>query len=121
MSSSKLILIFLGFIFLAIILLSSNKIATSLRGRFGKIFPTLNVASKITPTPTPTIALKTPTPTKLPTTVTNQTGRFSGGEKGSPTSEIPATGPAEVMWLILGGSAAAGVVLTKISHRSTLK
>lgn len=116
MSSSRLILIFLGFIFLIIILLSSNKIATALRSRFGKFVPTLNVSGKISPTPTPTMALKTPTPTKLPTITAGQTGRFGGGEKGSPPGEIPATGPSEVVWLILTGSALVGVTLKKLSR-----
>lgn len=118
MSSSRLILIFLGFIFLIIILLSSNRIATALRSRFGKFLPALNVSGKISPTPTPTMAFKTPTPTRLPTiTAINQTGRFGGGEKGSsPTGEIPATGPSEVVWLILTGSAFLGVTLKKLSR-----
>jgi len=62
------------------------------------------------------MVLKTPTPTRLPTAAAGQTGRFGGGEKGSPPGEIPATGPNEVVWLILTGSALAGITLKKLSR-----
>ena len=111
MSSGKIILIFLGFILLAIVLLSSNKIATSLRTRFGRFLPTVKTTSKISPTP---VTMLSPTPTliKKPVAVTT-----NGKVAGSNTGEIPATGPAEVMWLILGGSALAGAALNKLSKK----
>lgn len=93
MSSTRFILIFLGFIFVIIVILSSQKIAGSLRERFGGIIPFPKATTEeITPTPSPIIEEITPTPTTI--TVGSST----------PSDEIPATGPSEVVYLLLGGS-----------------
>lgn len=106
MTSSRLILIFLGFIFLIIIILSSNRIAASLRERFGKFLPTTNTTVDITPTPTMESEAGTPTPTLIPETTS------------TPSGEIPATGPSDLAYFILGGSLIAGLALKRISNSS---
>jgi len=107
MSSSKLIFIFLGFILIAVVLLSSKRIATSLRTTFGRFLP----ATITKPSPTPNITI-TPTPTLIKKSVSvNNTDKVARDNTG----EIPATGPAEIMWLILGGSAFAGTTLIRFS------
>lgn len=113
MTSSRLILIFLGFIFLIIVILSSSRISAALRTRFGKMVPSLNPTvedASLTPTPTLEMATSTPTPTIV----------YGGGvSKGGTASakNIPATGPADLVWLVLGGSFFAGVTLKKITAK----
>jgi len=107
MTSSRFILIFLGFIFLIIIILSSSRISGALQKRFGNIFPPLKLYS--TPTPTPTIPIvEQPTPT--PTRVYNY-GAFS-----SPSSEIPATGPELISIILISGSFLTGISLKKLTN-----
>lgn len=104
MASNRLILIFLGFIFLIIVILSSSRIAGGLRERFGKFLPTTNTTTETTPTLT--MEAETPTPTLIP------------GTTSTPSGEIPATGPAELAYLILGGSLIAGLALKRMSNTS---
>lgn len=116
MTSSRLILIFLAFIFLIIVLLSSNRISTALRTKFGKIIPSLSPITESI-TPTPTLFEETPTPTYIPTltTVYGNTNKRSNNS----TKNIPATGPADLAWLILGGSFLSGFILKKISGKKS--
>lgn len=110
MTSSRLILIFLAFIFLIIVILSSNRISAALRARFAGILPSMNATTEdITPTPT---TAETPTPT--PTIV------YGGGSTkngASNAKNIPATGPQDFALLVLGGSLFIGVTLTRISAK----
>lgn len=102
MTSSRLVLIFLGIIFLIIIILSSGRIAGALRSRFASYIPNIRPAeSEIIPTP----SLETDSPTPSVTPILSQ--------KSSPNSEIPATGPNSIIWLILGSSLIAGIILKK--------
>lgn len=113
MSSTRTILIFLGFIFLIIVILSSGKIAGVLRDRFGKFIPGLTMSSgaKITPTVTP---LKTPTPT-LTIAPNNQTA-----VKSPPTApdEIPSTGPENIVYVLISSGFLGGWYLKKLSQTS---
>lgn len=106
MTSNRLILIFLAFIFVIIVILSSSRISNALRTRFGGLVPPLKPTTEdITPTPIAETITSTPTPTTVygqPTT--------KGGAKS-----IPATGPEELLWLVLGGSFLAGVTLKQIA------
>lgn len=112
MTSSRLILIFLAFIFLIIVLLSSNRISTTLRTRFGKMIPSLSPTTQnITPTPSMTEETPTPTLTPTPTIVYGNGSRRSNNS----TKSIPAAGPADLVWLILGGSFLVGISLKKFS------
>lgn len=119
MTSSKLILIFLAFIFLIIVVLSSSRISGALRTRFGKLMPSLNpTGENITPTVTPTIEAETTTPT--PTIVYG--GKYNtttGTGTTSSATKIPATGPEDLVWLVLGGSFFAGITLKKITSRKS--
>ena len=115
MTSSRLILIFLGFIFVIIVILTSSKIAGALRSRFGGFFPTINTITTEEISPAPTLVLRNEglveeTPTPTPTTPPGQVKVTS-----TPSGNIPATGPAEVMWLLLFGSLLGGIALRKIS------
>lgn len=111
MTSSRLILIFLAFIFFIIVTLSSSRISSALRSRFGKLIPSLTpTVEDASLTPTPTIAMETPTPT--PTIVY---GGTKGGTNGA--KSIPATGPADLAYLILGGSLFAGAALRKLTKK----
>lgn len=115
MTSSKLILIFLGFIFLIIVILSSNRIAGSLRTRFGKFLPSIKrSAETISPTPTPTFEVKAKAPT--PTVVY---GEKIGDSTTIPNGEIPATGPADLFYIVIGGSLLAGLSLKKLTTTTT--
>ncbi|MBI3954912.1 hypothetical protein HY338_00580 [Candidatus Gottesmanbacteria bacterium] len=122
MSSSRIILIFLGFIFIIIVILSSTKIAGALRARFGKFIPGGTVTSDISLTPTnimPTITI-TPKPTnKVSVPSTNKGGQPVS--KSSPTSETPATGPAETAWLIISGSLLTGIGIRKLGNLKAVK
>lgn len=110
MTSSRIILIFLGFIFLIIVILSSSQISGVLRQRFGSFIPTLKPSiEEIVPTPTtPFIEEKLLAPT--PSIIYS-----GGGKKGDLAGEIPATGPEDFFWVILGGSFLIGVALKKIT------
>lgn len=110
MTSSRLILIFLAFIFLIIVVLSSNRISAALRSRFAGMVPSLKPTTEDI-TPTPTIEIETPTPT--PTVIYGGNGKTSGNNQNA--KSIPATGPAELAWLVLGGSFFTGVALKRIS------
>lgn len=110
MSSSRLILIFLGFILVIIVILTSSQIAGALKKRFGNIVPQTKVISvSITATPTPTEE-PTPTPT--------ETIAYNGKKGGSVTNEIPATGPADIVYLMLGGSMVVGFAFKKLSSKA---
>lgn len=114
MTSSRLILIFLGFIFFIIVVLSSNRIASFLRSKFGSLIPPLKPTTEEI-TPTPILGGVTPTPTPTPTSTVGNSRRNSSGAKGGQVDTIPATGPAEVAWLLVGGSFLIGVSFKKFS------
>lgn len=121
MSSSRIILLFLGFIFIIIVILSSAKIAGGLRARFGKFLPGGTVTSNISATPSvmPSATL-TPKPTMtVSAPVTNKGGQPVS--KSTPTSETPATGPAETTLLIISGSLLTGIGIRKFVSLKTVK
>ncbi|MBI3380245.1 hypothetical protein HY029_05820 [Candidatus Gottesmanbacteria bacterium] len=113
MTSSRLILIFLAFIFLIIVILSSNRISSALRASFGKMIPSLKTSTTVEDaslTPTPTMETETPTPS--PSIIYGGRGVRNSTNY---TKSMPAAGPEDLVWLILGGSFFAGVTLKKIS------
>ncbi|OGG15634.1 hypothetical protein A3D77_01240 [Candidatus Gottesmanbacteria bacterium RIFCSPHIGHO2_02_FULL_39_11] len=114
MSSSKLVLIFLGIILVVIVILTSNRIAAFLKSRFGNLVPPVKF-SAVETTPTPTLSL---TPTIYPTGTTTKGGLApSPTTKSTPAAQIPSTGPMELAYVLIGGSAAAGFILTRISSK----
>lgn len=132
MSSSKLVLIFLGIILVVIVILTSNRIAAFLRSRFGNLVPPLKF-SAVETTPTPTLP---PTPSIFPTGTTtkgglntyptsNPTENTKGGissypsANSTPMKQIPSTGPEELGFALIGGSAGIGFILKKISSKIT--
>lgn len=111
MTSSRLILIFLGFIFLIIVILSSKQIAKALRDRFGRLLPAAKVTTEeIAPTPT-IIEAETPTPTP----------ETKEQKETTSVKEVPATGPNDMLWIVLGGSLIAGITLKKFTTLSLPK
>ncbi|MBI2617674.1 hypothetical protein HYW55_06075 [Candidatus Gottesmanbacteria bacterium] len=130
MTSSRFILIFLGFIFIIIILLTSNRIAGALRSRFGRFIPSIfPITASGTPTPT-NLAEVIPTQTP-PSTPTPYTSRFPIGTqsttkggvpqtaKSSTTNETPATGPESIAFVLLGGSFLTGSLLKRFSQKKS--
>lgn len=113
MTSSRLILIFLGFIFVIIVILTSSKIAGALRSRFGGFFPPINTTTTETTeeiSPAPTLVLSPD--------LRRDEGLVEEGQikvTSTPSGNIPATGPAEVMWFLLFGSLLGGISLRKFS------
>ncbi|OGG00382.1 hypothetical protein A2Y99_00825 [Candidatus Gottesmanbacteria bacterium RBG_13_37_7] len=116
MTSNRLALIFLGFIFLIIVILTSSKIAGFLRTRFARFLPSnLKLTKQITPTPTPTVKLILQ-PTIIPTVSLQSASSVGTRNKSSSNGEIPATGPAEISYLVLGGSMLGGFILKKFRN-----
>ena len=109
MSSNRLIFLFLGIVLLVVVILSSKRIATTLRGWFGKYVPGVQTVEE-SPTPTitpyPTVKIVSPTPL--------QKKAIEVTRKSSPTSTIPSTGPETVVWLLLGGGVTGGIALRRI-------
>ena len=116
-------------IFLIIVILGSNRIATSLRQRFARFLPISSPtpAKEITHTPVSFSSLQpTVTPTTPCTTTNDTTGKSVAGttsEKGytGSISEIPATGPNDLAWFMLGGSSLLGVFFKKLTSISSKK
>lgn len=117
MSSSRLILIFLGFIFLIIVILTSNQIAAGLRKKFGNIIPSPKLISGATVTPSVSPKM-TVTPTLSPSGNGIYNGSSKGGIKSTPSGQTPATGPEDFAYLILGGSAGIGFIFKRFSRLS---
>lgn len=121
MSSNRLVFLFLGIIFLVIIILSSSRIASTLRGWFGKYIPPSfqGITLSITPivTAIPTKIAQAPSPTLIP----KNEGNVIGTTKGTPSTQIPATGPQEVVWFLVGASATGAIVLRKLEKVISLK
>lgn len=121
MSSSRLLLLFLILIFLIIVILSSNRIAGALRTRFGNVIPRLQTITQrntSSPTPTPPESMQ---PSATP--ASTQKGGLGFVPSITPKaavnkpSEIPATGPMDVTWLLLGGSLSLGVTAQYFANR----
>lgn len=113
MTSSRLILIFLGFIFVIIVILTSSKIAGALRSRFGGFFPPINTTTTEEISPAPTLVLS-PDVRRDEGLVEEEQIKVTS----TPSGNIPATGPAEIMWLLLGVSLLSGLSLRKFSSNS---
>ena len=113
MTSSRFLLIFLGFILVIIVILTSRQIGGALRERFSRFLPAFKVATQ-TPTLTPTPeVLEEPTPTSTSIPVVYGRGITPDRVDATPPSQIPATGPQALGWLILGGSLIAGLYLRR--------
>lgn len=112
MSSSRIVLIFIGFILIIIIALTSAKISGFLRDRFGKYIPVPKITNeKITPTPTIIPVTLTPTASPKPTVI-------SRNGSSTPSNQTPATGPEDLVWVLIGGSLVLGITLKKLSPTS---
>lgn len=115
MTSNRVILLILAVIFLIIVILSSKRIADSLRARFGKYLPspfTIQQEAKTSTSPTPAKFAEI-NQTPIPTNVNEQPAE----KGGSTATETPKTGPAEYMWFAISGGAAAGLILRKVSQK----
>jgi hypothetical protein len=120
MSSSRIVLFLIGVVLLIVVILSSNKIGLFLRDKFNKIAPpSMKIAAgKITPTPStiPNKNILSPTPIKNTQTSQNSTNS-KGGVINTDNGEIPATGPGEIVWIIMSGSFFSGIALNKIASK----
>lgn len=109
MSSSRIILIFLGFIFVIILILTSNQISAGLRSRFGSFVPGLK------PSPTPTSSLSFGNTVKPFYNPTPTLSVVNSNLSSTPAGETPATGPENTVLVILGGFFVGGFALNKLS------
>lgn len=113
MLSNRIILIFLGVIFLIIIILSSQKLSAGLKSRFSgllpivKPVPTVSIEQDLETTPTLT---PTPTLSHFEATNTNQPT-----QKGGTPSQIPNTGASALSLGIITLMSGAGIILKRIS------
>jgi len=113
MTSSRLILLFLGIIFLLILILSSNKIGGFLHQKFGRFLPSFKPPFEEVITPSPTFS---PSPSPSPTQAKKKELLPSPTiEEGARPPEIPATGAKEDLTFLLIGSLLLGVLIRKIS------
>ena len=114
MVSNRLILVFLGIILLLIVAFSSNRLAQTFRSGLSRIFPQVKIGSgTITPSPTPTSLGTLISPIlKNGFTPSDSEGQTKGEQTTAPpqTDQIPSTGPTEITYMILGGSALVGIV-----------
>ena len=108
MSSSRLILVILGLIIIILIVFSSNRIGTYLKSRFAKYFPSVQTA-KLSVSPTPSIKLSI-TPSQI-TQYNSPSIQYSNTPAN--TSEIPATGPNEIVIALLVTSGSLGFFIRK--------
>lgn len=90
MTSTRLILVFLGIIFLIIVVLAGRRIASNLQNSLAGLNIPGFRGAQITLTPTPTVMEK---------------------KDSSDNGEIPATGPSEVVYLLISGGIIGGTVL----------
>jgi hypothetical protein len=113
MHTGRFIIVFLGFVFLLIVIFASKNIAGLMRDRFGRFLPT-NVPGKNLVSPTP-IPLLTPSIEKRSTSIPYETKTSTNGD------EIPATGPEALAWIVISGSLSGGLILNKYSKKITWK
>jgi hypothetical protein len=114
MTSSRFVLVFLGFVFIVIVVLSSGRIAGALRSRFGGFFPTPNILSDsssqtLQSTPTPTHA---PQPTMSPTNAPKPTVTVTN-RQSVPIRETPATGLETIFFITTSLGLGTGLYLRR--------
>ncbi|OGG14519.1 hypothetical protein A2773_05570 [Candidatus Gottesmanbacteria bacterium RIFCSPHIGHO2_01_FULL_39_10] len=116
MLSNRIILIFLGIIFLIIIILSSQRLSGGLKSRLSGLFPGVKPIPTVSPTPTP--FRSTPTPTRTQTAAGFAQQQTKGGQYvQNGVSEIPSTG-ADVLSLgLLASLGSGGIILKKLTSR----
>lgn len=110
MLSNRIILIFLGVIFLIIIILSSSKLSQGIKNKFSGVFPNVK--------PVPTVALEAnitslPTISPTPTTAHFTTGQIAQKEKAP--SQSPGTGPELASLLALSFIGGSGLIAKRLS------
>lgn len=110
--SNRVILIFLGVIFLIIIVLSSQKLSVGIRNKAAGLFPSI----KTVPTSTPEGASLSTTPSLTPTPTTAHFAR----NKNTP-SQTPNTGAGSLSLIILGVAGASGFVVKRLSTEARLR
>lgn len=119
MSSNRLIFLFLAIVLLVVVILSSKRIATTLRSLFGKYVPGVQNIEEVTPSPTltpfPTLKASSPTPisNRIASPTPNLRKYPATTQKSSLSDTIPSTGPESVVWLLLGGGLTSGFTLRR--------
>lgn len=111
MLSNRLILIFLGVIFLIIIVLSSKKLSSGVQGKLAGFFPSVKTVPTVGPETDITI---TPTLTATPTIA-----HFTAAKKSmakSP-SQTPDTGAGTLSLAIIALLGGTGLTIKRLSSR----
>lgn len=112
MLSNRLILIFLGVIFVIIIVLSSQKLSAGIKSRFGGLLPATR------PVPTLAVPLPQAAAQKLnPTPTLARFGNTNNKTVSSSVAQIPSTGPADLSLGVIASFAGFGLILRKLSLR----
>lgn len=112
MLSNRIILLFLGIIFLIIIVLSSGKLSQGIKSKISGIFP------GVKPVPTVNLGDITPTLTPSPTVAHFNTAQAVKGTRTinskNPT-QTPDTGAGTLSLFILSALASTGLIIKRLS------
>ena len=106
MSSSRISLILLAIIFLAVVVISSGKIIQNIRNKV----PFLAQQSKTES------GQSTPAPSVNPS-VTKTAHNTNTQEQAVSPAQTPETGPNDWVYILLGGGLAAGLAVNKVKVR----
>lgn len=115
MVSNRLILVFLGIIFILIVVFSGNRIAQTFKSGLARIFPRTQIGSgSVTPSPTPRLLGNFTSPTP-------KNGFTKGEQTTAPpeTEQIPSTGPQEITYVLFGGSALVGILTRYLTRKKS--
>ena len=111
MLSNKIILIFLGIIFLIIIILSSQRLSGGLKNRLSGLFPGVKSIPTVSPIPS-----TTPSPTRHPTAISNAQEQIKNNQNGqNGVSQIPSTGADPLSLALIATFASGGLILKRLS------
>ena len=112
MTSTRLILAFLGIILLVTVILSRGRLIESIKNRVSSILPNSGETQEeaaLTITPTETQLAKNLAPTSEPV--------GEDGSESTPRGEIPSTGPQTTVYLLSGLGLAGGIYLKNRSRK----
>lgn len=112
MTSTRLILVFLGIIFLIIVVLAGRRISTNLKNSLAGLNIPGFRGAQITLTPTPTVTGEAKggvVPTMTPVVLEKK--------ESSDNGEIPATGANEIAYFVISGGLIGGAVLRKVTGK----
>ncbi len=114
MMSNRIILLFLGIIFLIIIVLSSQKLSAGIRTKVSGIFPGIK--------PIPTVSMEAEVSTSPKLTPTPTLSRFTASKmaaNGKSPTQTPDTGAESLSFVIISLTGSAGIILKRLTLRKS--